>query len=82
MDMRLPRITGIEVTRRLVDRYPDIRVVLLSMQEDAIFAMHALRAGAYAFVTKSIVPDKLLEAIEAAAEGERPLIADGVWKGI
>jgi DNA-binding NarL/FixJ family response regulator len=51
MDIKMPGIGGIEATRRIVQRHPQVRVVVLSTYEE--YAKSALDAGAVAFVPKS-----------------------------
>jgi DNA-binding NarL/FixJ family response regulator len=61
LDMRLPVLDGVEVTRRLSRDHPGIRVLALSTHEE--YGPGALRAGAVAFVTKAAFgPDAVLAA--------------------
>jgi DNA-binding NarL/FixJ family response regulator len=69
MDINLPGVSGVEVTRRIVARDPAARVLVFSMHEDVVFASRALQAGARGYVTKSSAPDVLVDAIRAVADG-------------
>jgi DNA-binding NarL/FixJ family response regulator len=70
MDISLPRISGIEVTRRMVARDPGARVLVFSMHEDVVFASRALAAGARGYIAKSAAPEVLVEAIRRIAAGQ------------
>jgi two-component system, NarL family, response regulator NreC len=69
MDVTMPRMNGIEATRRIVRQMPRVRVIGLSMhvQDDMARAMR--EAGAVAYLTKSGSSEQLVEAIYEAAEG-------------
>jgi DNA-binding NarL/FixJ family response regulator len=67
MDIKLPRVDGLEVTRLLCERKPDARVIVLSSQTEDEGGREALAAGATAFMTKTVVYDEVEQAIFAAA---------------
>jgi len=69
MDLSMPGIGGVEAIRRLVARDAGVRVLVLSMHEDAIFSSRALKAGARGYVTKSSAPGVLVEAIRVVLSG-------------
>lgn len=66
MDVAMPRMNGIEATRRIVDSYPDIKVIGLSQSADPRFLRDMLAAGASGYVLKSCRFTVLLKAIRAA----------------
>jgi DNA-binding NarL/FixJ family response regulator len=70
MDISLPDVSGIETTRRMLAREPDVRVLVFSMHEEAIFAARALQAGARGYITKASAPEILIDAVRAVARGE------------
>lgn len=70
MDISLPRISGIEITRKIVAREPGARVLVFSMHEDVVFASRALAAGARGYIAKSAAPEVLVEAIRRIAAGK------------
>ncbi len=70
MDITLPDITGIEATRRLKERHPEIAVVALTIHEDEQYFFEMLQAGASGYVPKRAAPEDLITAIRAAFAGE------------
>ena len=76
MDIALPGLSGIEAARRMLRDQPQLRILILSMHDDAIYATRALEAGALGYLSKSSAPEVLLEAIYAVSRGERYLSAD------
>jgi two-component system, NarL family, response regulator NreC len=70
MDITLPDITGIEATRRLKERQPEIAVVALTIHEDEQYFFEMLQAGASGYVPKRAAPEDLITAIRAAFAGE------------
>ncbi|MBI5546828.1 MAG: response regulator transcription factor, partial [Deltaproteobacteria bacterium] len=70
MDLGLPGISGIEVTRRLHKSHPEVQVVVLSMHDDAPTVDAALHAGARGYVLKGLGIAKLREAIRSVHRGE------------
>jgi len=72
MDIRMPRVDGLEATRRIASD-PDlagVRVLILTTFESDEYVYEARRAGASGFVLKDIEPDDLLRAIRVVAAGE------------
>jgi DNA-binding NarL/FixJ family response regulator len=69
MDLRMPRVDGIEATRRVRAAHPDIQVVVLTTYADDESILDALRAGAIGYLTKDAGRDHIRRAIEAAADG-------------
>lgn len=76
MDIALPGLSGIEATRRMLNEQPQLRIMMLSMHDDAIYASRALEAGALGYLSKASAPEVLLEALYAVSRGERYLSAD------
>jgi DNA-binding NarL/FixJ family response regulator len=70
MDISLPRLNGIEATRKILELRPDCRVIVLSMHSDRRFVKEALRAGASAYLLKDSAFDELCAAVAAVAEGK------------
>lgn len=76
MDIALPGVTGIEATRRMVRDQPQLRVLMFSMYDDAIYARRALEAGALGYLSKASAPEVLVRAIYAVSRGERYVSPD------
>jgi DNA-binding NarL/FixJ family response regulator len=70
MDLRLPDLSGIEATRRIVQADGSIGVVVITMSEDDESLFSAMRAGARGYIPKDADSDEILQAIRAAAMGE------------
>jgi DNA-binding NarL/FixJ family response regulator len=73
MDLRMPRLDGIEATRRLRERQPDVRVIALTTFADDESVLGALRAGARGYLTKDASGEDIRSAILAVAAGEAAL---------
>jgi len=73
MDLRMPRVDGIEATRRLRERHPDVRVIALTTYADDESVLGALRAGARGYLTKDASGDDIRAAILAVARGDAAL---------
>ena len=73
LDVMMPKLNGLEVTRQARKLSPQTGVVMLSMYEDEAYVIEALRAGAKAYVLKSSTSDELVSAIREAAIGRRYL---------
>jgi DNA-binding NarL/FixJ family response regulator len=70
LDVTMPRLTGIQVTRQITAQRPDLRVLMLSMHDNEQFFFEALRAGASGYVLKSAAHSDLVEACRSALRGE------------
>jgi two-component system, NarL family, invasion response regulator UvrY len=76
MDIALPGTSGIEATRRMLKDQPQLRILMFSMHDDAIYASRALEAGALGYLSKASAPEVLVQAIYAVSRGERYLSPD------
>lgn len=76
LDLSLPNMGGIELTRRILQRHPEARILAFSMHRDPLFASQAIRAGALGYVTKSSSPEVLIQAVYKIAGGEKVLSPD------
>ena len=74
MDVRMPRLDGIEATRRIVGAGPGApRVLVLTTFDADEYVYDAMKAGAAGFILKTAPPDQLLHAVRTAAAGDAPL---------
>jgi DNA-binding NarL/FixJ family response regulator len=70
VDLNLPQMNGLELTRQIRHQYPNIGVVMLSMHESDEQAFNALQAGAAAYRPKDIKPKDLAEILRRVSRGE------------
>jgi two-component system response regulator NreC len=70
MDIGLPDLSGIDATREIKRRAPDVAIVALTIHEDEEYFFKMLEAGASGYVPKRAAPEELLTAIRAAAAGQ------------
>jgi DNA-binding NarL/FixJ family response regulator len=69
MDINIPLINGIQVTRQLMAERARSRVIMLTAYDDEEQQLHAMRAGAAAYCPKDVEPDKLVETIREVVRG-------------
>jgi DNA-binding NarL/FixJ family response regulator len=79
MDVRMPRMDGVEATRALVAEDPSARILMLTTFDLDEYAIEALRAGASGFLLKDVRPEELAEAIRVVARGDA-LLAPSVTR--
>ncbi|QSQ25021.1 response regulator transcription factor [Pyxidicoccus parkwayensis] len=85
MDVRMPRMTGLEALRELRRVDPSRRVVLLTTFDEDAAIIEALRAGVQGFLLKDVSLDELADAIRRVASGETllpPGVAERVARGV
>lgn len=70
VDISLEGANGIELTKAINDRYPDLPVLVLSMHDESLYAERALRAGAKGYVMKQEAPEILIKALREVLAGE------------
>lgn len=69
MDINMPQMNGVEATRELVEKYPDTKVIILSIHDDENYVTHALKTGACGYLLKEMDADALIEAVRVVADG-------------
>jgi DNA-binding NarL/FixJ family response regulator len=72
MDLRMPRMDGVEATRRLRERDPAVKVVVLTTYADDRSVLDALRAGALGYLTKDAGAAEIQQALHRVAAARRP----------
>lgn len=72
-DINMPRMDGIELIRRLLKQEKDVRVVVLTVNEDDETIFDAIRAGALGYLLKTSTPQNVVDAIRLASKGEAML---------
>jgi DNA-binding NarL/FixJ family response regulator len=81
-DVRLKRADGIDLTRSVIEHHPSVRVLVLSMYDEAEYVQQAMMAGARGYVVKDGPSNQILSALEAIAGGGTylsPSIAHGLF---
>ena len=73
MDVTMPVLDGVEATRRIHQRLPEVRVVMLTMHADEATLARAIRAGADGYLVKDCSTDEIAEMIRLVAAGETAL---------
>ena len=76
MDVTMPVLGGLEATKRLTERMPDARVVMLTMHVDPALAAEAREAGATGYLVKDCSTGDIVSAIERAIRGEATFPAE------
>ncbi|TYS82969.1 response regulator transcription factor [Rossellomorea aquimaris] len=69
MDINMPETNGVEATRELMDRYPDTKVIILSIHDDENYVNHALKTGALGYLLKEMDSEALVDAVKIVADG-------------
>jgi len=69
MDIRMPGMDGVEATRRLRERWPQARVIILTTFDDDEYVFEGLRAGALGYLLKDVSGHELAEAVRTVAGG-------------
>ena len=70
MDLSMPGMGGLEVTTRLRELLPQVKVLILSVQDHPEYVLGAVRAGAQGYLRKDTSPAELREGLRAVARGE------------
>jgi DNA-binding NarL/FixJ family response regulator len=81
MDVSMPRMDGLEATRKIKEELPETSVLILTAHADHTLLMDAVKAGAAGYVLKGERPDNILDAIRAVLNGGTPL-DQGVAMGL
>jgi DNA-binding NarL/FixJ family response regulator len=75
LDLMMTGINGLEVTRQLNKKLPQMGIVILSMHSNEAYVLEALRSGAKAYILKESPPEELIRAIKEVSSGRRYLSA-------
>jgi len=73
MDLDMPRLDGIEATRRVLADHPGTAVLVLTSFSDRARILGAIEAGACGYLLKDVAADEVAEGIRAAARGQSPI---------
>lgn len=69
MDINMPNMNGVEATAEIINRYPDLKVIILSIHDDENYVTHALKTGAQGYLLKEMDSDALIDAIKVVSDG-------------
>jgi DNA-binding NarL/FixJ family response regulator len=84
VDISMPELDGVQVTRQIREALPNTKVLVLTMHDSDQMVQHALDAGAHGYVLKSDLTESLVEAVKNVAAGKRsltPKVSEIVLKG-
>jgi two-component system, NarL family, response regulator NreC len=85
LDLSMPGLTGIDVTRELKKQSSDVRVLILTVHEDEGLLQEAIRVGASGYIVKRAAESELLNAIQAVHRGEmyvHPAMTRALLRGL
>lgn len=82
LDLSMPGISGLDVLRRIRQRWPELKVLIFSMHDTSAMVTQALRFGACGYVTKSSPPEELIHAARRVSAGAVGVLSQdiaGLW---
>jgi DNA-binding NarL/FixJ family response regulator len=68
IDLQMPVMDGSEASNQIIQRYPDVKIIVLTMHDSNKFILHMMDMGVHAFLLKNTEPDELEQAIYAVAD--------------
>jgi DNA-binding NarL/FixJ family response regulator len=80
VDITLPGMSGLDLIKRLRPKYPEIKLLVISMREEQLYAARVLRAGGDGYVMKQQDPEEIIDAIRDVLAG-RIYVSDDVMVG-
>lgn len=84
MDINMPGIGGVEASKRLLNRFPDIKIIVLSIHNNGPLPQQLLKMGAMGFLSKDSAVDEMVKAIKDVDRGKRyicPEVASNLTLG-
>lgn len=82
MDLRMPRMDGLEAIERIRDAWPDVAIVILTTYNEDDLMLRGLRAGALGYLLKDTNRQALVDTLRAAARGEALLLPDVIARAL
>ena len=70
MDISMPGMGGLEAIKKIIARYPNAKLLVLSMHENAAFANQAIKAGAKGYLAKNGLAEELINALESVVKNQ------------
>ena len=80
MDINMPQMDGLEATKRIKEKFPYIKVVIITVSDEVTNLFEALKKGAQGYLLKNIDPDAWYDYLEAVADDEVPMSEDLAFK--
>jgi DNA-binding NarL/FixJ family response regulator len=68
VDLQMPVMDGAEASAQILQKYPDVKIIILTMHDSNKFILHMMDLGVHAFLLKNTEPDELEKAIYAVAD--------------
>jgi len=68
IDLQMPVMDGAETSEHVIKRYPNVKIIILTMHDSAKYILHMMETGVHAFLLKNTEPDELEKAIYAVVE--------------
>ena len=73
MDLKMPRMNGVQATKAIKEQFPNTQIVILTTYDEDDWIIDAVRAGANGYLLKDAGRDEIISAIEGSVAGERPV---------
>ncbi|WP_417446467.1 response regulator [Kangiella sp.] len=70
IDISMPELNGMEVVKRIHDKLPECRILVLTMHEEQEYVIHMVRAGASGYLLKDSASEELIDAVKTLASGK------------
>jgi len=84
MDVTMPKLDGLEATRKILNDFPETKILILTMHESAQMVRRILEAGARGYILKSDLAEQLVRAVREVSQGRlflTPKVSDIVLRG-
>ena len=73
LDINLPKMAGTDSIPLFKEKFPNMKIIMLTIQEDGNSILHAIQNGADGYILKKTHPEKILEAIQQVKDGGAPI---------
>jgi DNA-binding NarL/FixJ family response regulator len=84
MDVTMPKLDGLEATRKILNDFPETKILILTMHESAQMVRRILEAGARGYILKSGLAEQIVRAVREVSQGKlflTPKVSDIVLRG-